>query len=70
MHNKPLAPGGQDLEVLLGVNMWEHVWLRDYGFAGKRQFLEKWWDKVDWAVVEGNMEQTPKGRMPFKPFGR
>ncbi|MCJ1387879.1 hypothetical protein MMC18_000722 [Xylographa bjoerkii] len=53
--DKKLAPGGQDLEVLLGVNTWEHVWLRDYGVGGKRQFLEAWWERVDWGVVESNI---------------
>ncbi|MCJ1438867.1 hypothetical protein MMC27_008257 [Xylographa pallens] len=53
--DKKLAPGGQDLEVLLGVNTWEHVWLRDYGVGGKRQFLEAWWERIDWDVVEKNM---------------
>ncbi|MCJ1292065.1 hypothetical protein MMC34_003615 [Xylographa carneopallida] len=64
-----LAPGGQDLEVLLGVNTWEHVWLRDYGVGGKRQFLEAWWERIDWDVVEKNMSnidawmgRTLKGR--------
>ena len=50
--DKKLAPGGQDLEVLLGVNTWEHVWLRDYGIGGKRQYLEAWWDRVDWGRAE------------------
>ncbi|MCJ1282084.1 hypothetical protein MMC26_001407 [Xylographa opegraphella] len=55
--DKKLAPGGQDLEVLLGVNTWEHVWLRDYGVGGKRQFLEAWWERIDWDVVEKNMSK-------------
>ncbi|KAL9006632.1 MAG: hypothetical protein Q9188_000592 [Gyalolechia gomerana] len=45
------APGGALLEVLLGVSTWEHVWLRDWGIAGKRKFLEAWWEKIDWEVV-------------------
>ncbi|KAL8714676.1 MAG: hypothetical protein Q9220_001625 [cf. Caloplaca sp. 1 TL-2023] len=45
------APGGALIEVLLGVSTWEHVWLRDWGVAGKRKFLEAWWDKIDWEVV-------------------
>ncbi|MCJ1318067.1 hypothetical protein MMC15_003394 [Xylographa vitiligo] len=52
---RKLAPGGQDLEVLLGVNTWEHVWLRDYGVGGKRRYLEAWWERIDWDVVEKNM---------------
>ncbi|KAL8938092.1 MAG: hypothetical protein Q9211_003370 [Gyalolechia sp. 1 TL-2023] len=45
------APGGALLEVLLVVSTWQHVWLRDWGIAGKRKFLEAWWEKVDWEVV-------------------
>ena len=54
-NDRKLAPGGQDLDVLMGVNTWEHVWLRDYGVGGKRQFLEQWWERIDWGVVEANM---------------
>ncbi|KAL8730037.1 MAG: hypothetical protein Q9166_004361 [cf. Caloplaca sp. 2 TL-2023] len=45
------APGGALIEVLLGVSTWEHVWLRDWGIAGKRKFLEAWWEKIDWEKV-------------------
>ncbi|MCJ1478032.1 hypothetical protein MMC13_006707 [Lambiella insularis] len=51
-----LAPGAQDLEVLMGVNTWEHVWLRDYGVGRKRQFLENWWERINWDLVERNMD--------------
>jgi Fe-Mn family superoxide dismutase len=52
------TPGGEMLEVLMCVNTWEHVWLRDYGVGGKREFLERWWDVVDWNVVEGRIEES------------
>ncbi|KAI4223425.1 MAG: hypothetical protein L6R40_008502 [Gallowayella cf. fulva] len=45
------APGGALVEVLLAVSTWEHVWLRDWGIAGKRKFLEAWWEKIDWEKV-------------------
>ncbi|KAL8916549.1 MAG: hypothetical protein Q9172_006250 [Xanthocarpia lactea] len=45
------APGGALVEILLGVSTWEHVWLRDWGIAGKRKFLEAWWEKIDWEKV-------------------
>jgi len=54
---KRLTPGGQEVEVLLGVNTWEHVWLRDYGVGGKREYLERWWDVVDWGVVEERLDE-------------
>lgn len=50
----PLAPGGANLDVLMCVSTWEHAWLRDWGVAGKREYLEAWWGSIDWRVVEAN----------------
>jgi Fe-Mn family superoxide dismutase len=62
---KPL--GGVDVLPLLCVNTWEHVWLRDYGVRGKRQFLEAWWDKIDWDLVRQNSTISPRqGQGPAK----
>ncbi|KAL9096161.1 MAG: hypothetical protein Q9165_001684 [Trypethelium subeluteriae] len=44
-------PGGLDVLPVLCVNTWEHVWLPLYGIAGKRHYLERWWENVDWNVV-------------------
>lgn len=49
-----IGRGGSHHEVLLGVCTWPHFWLRDWGVAGKRGYLEAWWESVDWATVEGN----------------
>ena len=49
------SPRGQtsyNADPILGVNTWEHAYLRDYGIGGKRAYLERWWDRIDWAVVE------------------
>ncbi|KAI1482695.1 manganese and iron superoxide dismutase [Daldinia eschscholtzii] len=51
------APGGADVIPLLCLNTWEHVWLRDYGIGargigGKRQFVENWWESINWDNVE------------------
>ncbi|KAG9196706.1 superoxide dismutase, Fe-Mn family [Alternaria panax] len=54
---KPL--GGTDVVPLLCVNTWEHVWLHDYGVRGKRAFLEKWWDSIDWDFVAQNATVAP-----------
>lgn len=56
------APGGADLEVMLGVNTWQHVWLRDWGFGSKMEYLEGWWDSVDWRVVEENAQFESSNR--------
>ncbi|KAK3113793.1 hypothetical protein LTR53_008571 [Teratosphaeriaceae sp. CCFEE 6253] len=47
-----LPPGGTNVQPVLCVNTWEHVWLRDWGMSGKRSFLTDWWDSVDWGAVE------------------
>jgi superoxide dismutase, Fe-Mn family len=48
------APGNYSGQPILCVNTWEHTYLRDYGIGGKRTYLERWWDRIDWAVVERN----------------
>ncbi|KAK3300922.1 Manganese/iron superoxide dismutase [Chaetomium fimeti] len=52
------APGGTDLQPVLCINTWEHVWLWDYGFGvgapdrGKLGYAEKWWKHVNWDLVQ------------------
>ena len=51
-NHKHLAPGGADIEILTAVSTWPHVWLHDYGVAGKERYLEEWWKHIDWYAVE------------------
>jgi superoxide dismutase, Fe-Mn family len=70
-HEKPRrAPGGANLTPLLCVNTWEHVWLMDYGIKGKRQYLEKWWDYIDWHKVEkeATITQRSTNRFLYQPL--
>jgi Fe-Mn family superoxide dismutase len=53
------APGGNPITPLLCVNTWEHAWLYDYGFDGKDEYLERWWDRVDWNLVENAHKESP-----------
>lgn len=53
-----IAYGGADIDILLGVNTWQHVWLMDHGVGGKKSFLEGWWKAIDWDVVESNWHST------------
>jgi superoxide dismutase, Fe-Mn family len=48
----PQAPGGTDVIPLLCLNTWEHVWLTDYGIKGKSQYIQQWWESIDWDRVE------------------
>ncbi|MBW0550594.1 hypothetical protein O181_090309 [Austropuccinia psidii MF-1] len=59
-----VAPGGLAVTPLLCVNTWEHAWLFDYGFGGeagggKDEYLERWWDRVDWNLVENAHKEAP-----------
>ncbi|KAK3904837.1 Manganese/iron superoxide dismutase [Staphylotrichum tortipilum] len=59
------APGGTDLQPVLCLNTWEHVWLWDYGFGvghdggGKLAYAEKWWEMINWELVhkEANIQR-------------
>ncbi|EEP77422.1 conserved hypothetical protein [Uncinocarpus reesii 1704] len=62
-----LAPGGADIEPILCVNTWEHVWLRDWGVGGKAGYLEAWWDKINWhEVAEHDRKVGPRSVMSDK----
>lgn len=49
-----MAPGGIDIIPILCVNTWQHVYLADWGVLQKKQYLEAWWDRIDWNVVANN----------------
>lgn len=59
LHSKePRTPPGapQSLTPILCVNVWQHVYLPDYGVrpeirGGKPRYLENWWNKIDWKIV-------------------
>jgi Fe-Mn family superoxide dismutase len=39
---------------ILCVNVWQHMYLRDYGVNAetKKRYLERWWDQINWGMVE------------------
>ena len=63
------APGGTNLQPVLCINTWEHVWLWDYGFGlgqatdGKLAYAEAWWKKINWDLVqkEANIHRHAMG---------
>ncbi|KAK9368307.1 Manganese/iron superoxide dismutase [Lipomyces kononenkoae] len=40
---------------LLCINVWQHMYLNDYGFSGKAQYFENWWNSIDWLKVEARL---------------
>ncbi|KAL4796146.1 manganese and iron superoxide dismutase [Aspergillus venezuelensis] len=67
-NQRTMAPGAVNIHPILCVNTWEHVWMMDYGIAGKAQYLEQWWDRIDWNVVAENYNSVGT-RNAFKPRG-
>ena len=50
------APGGIDVNPILCINTWEHVYLPDFGVGadgvdGKMAYAERWWDHINWNQV-------------------
>lgn len=41
---------------VLGINLWEHVYITDYGVAGKRRFLLNAFDCIDWRTADERIE--------------
>lgn len=69
-YTRNLTPGGVELEVLLAVSTWEHVWLLDHGIDGKRRYLEALWNRIDWDVVNDRAEwkRTPPHSKYARPY--
>ena len=41
--------------------------MMDYGIAGKDEYLERWWDRVNWNLVLDNYRQA--GNMSSSGWG-
>ncbi|KAK4500412.1 hypothetical protein PRZ48_008601 [Zasmidium cellare] len=46
-----IPPGGTGVAPVLCVSTWEHTYLPNFGVAGKRKYLNDWWDVIDWNAV-------------------
>ena len=56
-----MPPGGIDVVPMLCVNTWQHAYLADWGILQKKQYLEAWWDHIDWNVVANNAGEKLQG---------
>lgn len=46
------------LPVLLAMDMWEHAFMVDYAPAEKKQYVEAFWNNLNWSVVERRFKDT------------
>ncbi|KOH01170.1 mitochondrial 37S ribosomal protein mS43 [Saccharomyces eubayanus] len=45
---------------LLAIDASPKAWLPDYGVFGKREYLERVWDSLEWRIVESRLPQRTK----------
>lgn len=46
------------MRPLLGVSVWEHMYITEYGWNGRRQYLEQWWQAINWQQVAHRLSLT------------
>jgi Fe-Mn family superoxide dismutase len=43
---------------VLAIDMWEHSYVADYQPSGKKQYVEDFFQNLNWGVVEKNFEEA------------
>lgn len=44
---------------ILCINVWQHMYIPDYGVTGKRAYLSAWWDRINWDRVLQEYNEIP-----------
>ena len=45
-------------EMILGIDMWEHSYVADYAPSGKKNYVEDFFNNLNWEVIEENYRKT------------
>ena len=48
----------QDCTLVLGLDMWEHSFVADYQPSGKKQYVEDFFENLNWQKVEENFNNA------------
>ncbi|KPI45740.1 putative 37S ribosomal protein S26A, mitochondrial [Cyphellophora attinorum] len=51
---------------VLCLKVWEHQYMRDYGLAGKEQYISNWWKRVDWNEVQNRFNVSSDITVDYK----
>jgi Fe-Mn family superoxide dismutase len=44
-----------DVDIVLALDMWEHSYMRDYNAKDKAQYVEAFFNNLNWDVVSGRL---------------
>jgi Fe-Mn family superoxide dismutase len=47
----------QNCTLVLALDMWEHSYVADYLPSGKKQYVEDYFENVNWSVVEKRYQE-------------
>ena len=62
--DRPLgAP--EEITPVLCLSVWEHSCIRDFSVHGKREYVDAWWECVDWSVVDARAPGVSKSPRVF-----
>ena len=50
----------QSCKPILALDMWEHSFVADYQPSGKKQYVEDFFENLNWSVIEKNFEAAIK----------
>ena len=45
----------QDCTLILALDMWEHSFVYDFQPSGKKQYIEAFFENLNWEVIENNL---------------
>jgi len=48
------------LDLILGLDMWEHSYMMDYVSADKTKYIDAFFENLNWGVIEKNFEVATK----------
>jgi Fe-Mn family superoxide dismutase len=48
----------QNCAPIIALDMWEHAFVSDYQPSGKKQYIEDYFENLNWEVVEKNFKEA------------
>lgn len=45
------------LNFILGIDVWEHAYVADYKPSGKKQYIEDFFENLNWTAIERNFSK-------------